>query len=147
MGLIFVLGNLAAARWVLENNLMAFRGNRGNRVRAGDSFALYTTTRATGREGQVIAVGKVAGDLIREPLSVAGEEFAAHVPLHLIAQLPAGDGAPFSPLVPRLDFIRNKDRWSIHFFRTVVRVPESDFRLIQKWFLGCVTSRGGAVGD
>ncbi|TDA42155.1 MAG: EVE domain-containing protein [Thermoproteota archaeon] len=38
----------------------------------------------------------------------------------------------FKPLVPRLSFIRNKERWSAYLRRGIVEIPEKDYMLIRR---------------
>jgi predicted RNA-binding protein len=38
----------------------------------------------------------------------------------------------FKPLVPRLSFIRNKERWSAYLRRGIVEIPEEDYMLIRR---------------
>jgi len=38
----------------------------------------------------------------------------------------------FKPLVPRLSFIRNKERWSAYLRRGIVEIPEEDYTLIRR---------------
>lgn len=38
----------------------------------------------------------------------------------------------FEPLIPKLEFIKNKDRWTAYLRRAMVPISERDFELIRK---------------
>jgi len=43
----------------------------------------------------------------------------------------------FTPLVPKLSFIKNnKERWSAYFRRAIFKISEEDFKIIEEYLRG-----------
>ncbi len=55
------------------------------------------------------------------------------------------DPVPAKDLIPRLSFITNKDRWYVHFNKSIYEIPKADFQMIRDELLvdGDLTRRPG----
>lgn len=138
MAWLFILSDLAAAKWVLEERRMGFkpRVRRANYISVGDRFALYTTTRIFGsyRPSQIVGVGEIASEVVWEEFSIGGTLVSHTCGLTFEVEAPLGEGMDFSPLVGELGFITNKRKWQFHVYQSAVKVPEDDFELIRERF-------------
>ncbi len=92
--------------------LMQERGERGEVLETAIGGAFQATSRAFRDASRVFR-----GDLYPHRVRVK--------PL-VVPERPV----PFKPLVPRLSFIKNKQKWSGHFRRAMVRIPGEDCALI-----------------
>jgi len=135
---LFVLGDEEALQAVLRRQLMAFRDHIGTgALDKGDKFAIYVTRGAlhnpTRDRAQLIAAGTVESGVSRKPVKIANEEFNQSVKLSFsIGPFPLRQGIEFAPLVDDLDFIRKKKSWFAYVRKSLVRIPDEDFGLIER---------------
>jgi hypothetical protein len=132
---LVVINNGQALDWVLNEQRMAFKESVSvAKLSVGAPIAIYATKAAFRKpsvdEGQLVASGRVAGDIVHEPVHVAGATYAKWCALALDAVPPLRHGAPFRPLVPSLKFIVYKDGWFGYLRRTLVEVNYDDFRVL-----------------
>jgi hypothetical protein len=137
---LFILNNPDAVDWVFSNRRMAFRSLRApaTRVKRGDSFAIYLSTRAlvpyVGSHNRaldfgprIVAVGDVASDVQRRSLRVAGLDFQGSCRLDIQTRVDPIEAPSFKELIPDLTFITKKDKWQFFVFRTLIPLPMQDF--------------------
>jgi hypothetical protein len=139
MNWLIVIGEGKAAEWVVKERMMAFRDKVFvGRVSEGDRFGLYITRGAfhnpSRHQAQIVALGRIGSEVRSQPVTVAGEKFTRVCDLSVEAELPFQEGLNVRPLVKDLDFIKNKKSWSTYVWRTLVNVPDPDFRKIEKAF-------------
>jgi hypothetical protein len=137
MAWLIVLGDGEAIEWVLSQGRMGFREHvPAERLQPGDGIAIYTTRGAFGNpprdESQIIGIGEVSSLVRRQSVNVADETYPKSCRLSITAQLPPRKGVPFKPLVESLGFIKNKVAWSAGLRRTLVPLPDRDFKIIER---------------
>ncbi len=120
-----------AAIGVKASIIQANHGKRAalDRMRPGDRIAIYSpreTFAKTGRLQAFTALGTVADDRVWQ-LEV-GPGFK---PFRRRVEYEPVEDAPLLPLLERLTFIRNKSAYGAVFRFGIVKVPESDFRVIE----------------
>jgi hypothetical protein len=147
---LIVLTEAKAAEWVLSEQRMAFRrsARRVELLEAGDPIAFYTTTRvfhATTAEPQIVAVGRITGDVRYSSLYFAGAEYDRWCQLEIDRSFPVGKGLPFKPLIKRLGFIKDKENWKFYLFGTLIAVPPEDFRKIESAFYRFAAKSGASA--
>ena len=137
---LIVLSERTAVEWVLQHERMAFLGHvKTDAIRPGTPIALYVTRGAfhspTRDEAQIIAIGRVASDVVTASVQIAGRSYEKSCSLILDARAPLREGLPFRPLVDRLEFISKKHAWAIYLRRTLVPISNDDFQVIRREFL------------
>lgn len=137
---LIVIGDQEPLDWVLKNERMAFRDTvRTQDIEPGERFAIYVTRGAfrnpTRGFSQIVALGEFKGGIERKAATVAGESYARSARLSITATVKdVKDGLPFKPLVDKLAFIRVKSGWPTYVRRTLVSIPETDFKTIENAF-------------
>jgi hypothetical protein len=133
---MIILGDCDAIGWVLSNGRMAVNGRVAALPDPGERVALYVTRGAyrnpTRDRAQIIGLAEVTEPPRTADVVVAGRSYAKSFGLRFDDVAEQRAGLPFEPLVPRLRFISNKASWGGAVRRPVVRLPEADFRLIEK---------------
>lgn len=132
---MFVLASKESAEWVLANEVMGFREHAAvPALKTNDRVVLYVTRGArhnpTKDRARIVGVGRLTADLSASPRTIAGVRYPRTCPLDLTEKFGLDDGPEFAPLVEHLSFIKNKPAWSAYVRRTVVRLPDDDFRLM-----------------
>ncbi len=143
---MIVLGDRDAISWVVASRRMAFREHvPTNELRVGDQVLLYSTRGAfknpTRDEPQIFAAGFFASRVEHSRVAVAGETFTKWCRLEITHLLPPREGIGFRPFVPRLRFIKNKETWPAALRRTLIRLPERDFKVLARALEREATSR------
>jgi len=135
---MIVLGNGDAIAWVLSKERMAVNARLTALPDPGDRIVLYVTRGAyhnpTRDRSQVIGLAEATGRPSIGRIEVAGRSYGKSFGLRLDDIADIGRGLPFEPLVPRLGFIANKASWGGALRRPVVKLPESDFSVIESAF-------------
>jgi predicted RNA-binding protein len=113
--------------------------NALSRMKIGDKCLIYVVGGWSGGEispPKIVGAYNVASEVFRDSTKIFKEgtygrteifDFRLKLePLNVYK-----DPIDFKPLVPQLDFIKNKQRWSLHIRgRAVVEIPEEDYNLI-----------------
>jgi len=115
--------------------------NALSRIEEGDRCLVYVISERSGTEmvGSVIVaeykvVSKVFEDdhkIFQAPLTAPSEGFRLRIRLEplKVFEKPIS----FKPLVPKLTFIKNKQRWSLNIRgKAVVAIPKHDYGFIKK---------------
>ena len=102
-----------------------------NQVREGDLLIFYVIPKRLGGIFEVISKPYYDDSEIFYPVKDREENFPYRVKLKPIL-LPK-EPIDFTPLVPRLSFIKNKQRWSAPFRRAMFRISKEDFRIIEEY--------------
>jgi len=99
-------------------------------VREGDFLVFYV------RPKRIAGIFKAASGAYVDKRPIfssegfrAGEVFPNRVKLEPVVVLE--EPIPFEPLVPRLKFIKNKEKWTGHVRGAMRQIPEEDFELIR----------------
>jgi len=106
-------------------------GKTINQVREGDLLIFYVIPKRLGGVFEVISKPYYDNSEIFYPVKDREEKFPYRVKLKPIL-LPR-EPIDFTPLVPRLSFIKNKQRWSAPFRRAMFKISEEDFRIIEEY--------------
>jgi predicted RNA-binding protein len=111
--------------------------NTLSRMNIGDRCLVYVKSGTSGGEitrPKIVAEYGVASKVFNDSTRIfktyePSEIFNLRLKLKLL-NLFKGP-IDFKPLVPRLAFIKNKQRWALHIRgRAIVRIPEDDYKLI-----------------
>lgn len=136
---LIVLGDRDAIDWVVANGRMAVSDKVRTLPEPGERVALYTTRGAyrnpTRDRSQIIGLGRVTGKAVRRDINVAGKTYAASFPIGIDAITESRQGLPFEPLVEHLTFITTKRTWGGALRRPLVRIPDADFKQIERRFM------------
>jgi len=99
------------------------------RLSAGDRLVFYSPKTAL-QDGEPLqaftAIGRVADDDLYQV-----EMAPDFKPWRRNVEFAACEEAPIAPLIERLGFIRNKQRWGYAFRFGLFEIPEADFELIR----------------
>ena len=149
---LFVLNNSDALDWVTTSKRMAFRKIKQPvpSIERGDGFVIYASTRAlVSAMGshkkalefgpRIVAFGTISSTLDYEdkPLQIGGRTFHASCRLQFEAQLDLVHSVSFKKLVPRLNFIFNKDKWQYYVWRTLIPLSNRDYGLLTRAVRAC----------
>jgi hypothetical protein len=133
---VWVFGEIAALRWVVEHRQMPFAGHQQRRLaamRAGDRAVLYTTRGAfhNPTRDQARLVGLVTVDAspsqADQPVAFGDREFTWACPIRIELLLPERTGASVRALVPDLDLVKKPHAWSSYFRQSPIRIGQDDF--------------------
>ena len=102
-----------------------------NRVKKGDLLVFYIIPKRIGGIFEVISDPYYDESQIFYPVKTREEKFPYRVRVKPILVL--GKPIDFTPLVPRLSFIRNKQRWSAPLRRAMFEISEEDYRIIREY--------------
>lgn len=105
---IWIFGEVAGLRWVVDNQQMAFppaSRARARRIRAGDRAVLYTSRGAfhnpTRDEARLAGLATVTGACkLSEEIEIAGREFTWACPITVDVLLPERQGPSVRALAP-----------------------------------------------
>ena len=104
------------------------------RVKPGDKVAIYLKARSKDGEripAQIVGLFEVTSEPFESRERIfRGAVYPLRVKLRPIIILPAP--IEFKSLVPKLNFIKNKQKFSGYFRRGIVMIPEEDFEIIER---------------
>lgn len=138
---VWVLGEVDALRWVVDQKTMAFPDSASTRIRdmgAGDRAVLYTTRGAfhnpTRDEARLVGVATVDSSPNRpeQPLTIAGREYAWSCSIEVETLLAERQGPTVRALVPELELVRKPAAWGVYFRQSPVRINETDFECMRR---------------
>lgn len=133
---LFVLGERKGLEWVTTNSLMAFSRqmcSSASKIKLGDLAFIYQTKKLLGDVGKVTALVRVTSDVENERIGIEGGlNFACVCSLEFLATRSPNEGVALAPLVPELDFIRNKEQWPHYLRRGLVNPPGHDGQLLAR---------------
>ncbi len=145
---LIVIGYRAALEWVLDNGRMAFRETVAtDTIAQGDLFAIYATQRALAdwkrvpQESRIVALGTIGSKVSADLRTVADMPLHKSCDLRIKYRLPLDEGILFRPLIPQLSFIKSKETWAGYLHRTLVPLPDRDFRVISTAVQTAMTDR------
>ncbi|WP_202320208.1 EVE domain-containing protein [Archaeoglobus neptunius] len=109
------------------------------KVKPGDKLLIYIKQEKVGDEikpSRIVAVYEAASEVFRDssrifkaPRGMGSETFPLRIKLKPIEIFPTP--VEFKPLIPKLKFIKNKQKWSGHLMGKAMReIPEDDYNLI-----------------
>lgn len=133
---VWVFGEIAALRWVVEHQRMLFAHHQQRRLttmRAGDRAVLYTSRGAfhnpTRDEARPVGLATVQGDPAQADQAVGfgDREFTWACPIGIDLLLPERTGASGRDLVPTLDLVKKPHVWSSYFHQSPIRIGPDDF--------------------
>ena len=135
---VWVFGDIAGLRWVLDRSTMAFPDSAAPRLRAmsaGDRAVLYVTRGAFHNPSRDVArlagLVTVAGTPTRRrSVTSAGREFIWQAPITVEVALPERVGPPVHPLVDRLSFVHNRSAWGQYFRKSPKLLTTRDFAVL-----------------
>lgn len=135
---IWVLGDIAGLRWVIEHDTMAFAGrsqSRASTIRPGNRAVLYVTRGAFGNPASDQA--RLAGLVevtskphFGGPVIIAEREFDLFLGFNPIALLPERQGPAVRDLVDRLELVRRPGVWGQYFRSSPIKLSEADFGVL-----------------
>lgn len=137
---LLILGEREALAWVLRQQRMAFAEHRSAeaaRLREGDRLFLYTTRgcfhNPTRDRSRIIGIAQVVDPVTRlpRPLRLSGRLFSSGCRLKIDRLAPYRLGLEVAPLVKRLDAFPDPATWSLRVRRTLLRLSDSDARLLE----------------
>ena len=100
-------------------------------VRRGDLLAFYVIPKRIGGIFEVVSDPYYDDSQIFYPVKIREERFPYRVRVKPILVLK--EPIDFTPLVPKLSFIKNKQYWSAPFRRAMFRIIEEDFKIIEEY--------------
>jgi hypothetical protein len=148
-GWLVAFGEIDGLRWVLREERMAFSkglASRAGKIQVGDQLVLYVTRDAfhnpSRDRSQLAGIATVTSPVrrLREPISIAGREFAVACGIDVVASLPEREGVPFDTFIQRMDFIRRKDVWGQYLRAGLIALTPKDFKALRE-----AISRGAAM--
>ena len=105
-----------------------------NQIREGDLLAFYVIPKSLGGIFEVISKPYYDESELFYPVKDRKERFPYRIKLKPIL-LPK-EPIDFTQLVPKLSFIKNKQRWSAPFRRAMFEISEEDFKVIEEYLRG-----------
>lgn len=135
---IWIFGEAAGLRWVVENQQMAFppaAATRARRIRAGDRAVLYTSRGAfhnpTRDEARLVGLATATGACEPcEPIEIAGREFTWACPITVDVLLPERQGPSVRELAGWLELVKRPEAWGGYFRSSPIEVSEHDWRVL-----------------
>jgi hypothetical protein len=148
---VWVFGEIAALRWVIEHQQMLFADHQQRRLstmRAGDRAVLYTSRGAfhnpTRDEARLVGLATVKARPSQPQSSTAFgvREFTWACPIDLDLMLPERTGASVRALVPELDMVKKPHAWSSYFRQSPISIGEDDFARMAEAIVAAVPPTG-----
>lgn len=142
---LWVFGDIAGLRWVLEHGVMAFADHtwpRARTMKLGDLVCVYVTRGAfhnpTRDRARVGGLAQVTSEPRKaEPLRIAGRSFGIFVEFQTITVLPERAGPEVAPLVADLERVKRSEVWGHYFRNSPARLSLHDYRIfeaaVQEW--------------
>ena len=100
-------------------------------VRVGDMLVFYVKPKRICGIFEVASKPYTSTERIFKSGGISGHETFPHR-VKLKPVLVPKECLNFELLIPKLKFIKNKERWTGHLRRAMVSIPEQDFELIKK---------------
>lgn len=113
--------------------------NTISKVKKGDKCLIYVKQEKIGdklKESRIVGEYEVASEVFKDskrifksPPGMGNESFPYRIKLKPINVFKRS--VEFKPLIPKLNFIKNKKKWSGHLMGKAMReIPEEDYKLI-----------------
>jgi len=103
--------------------------NKISKVKKGDFIVLFKK-RDGETPSQIVGVFRAASDPFYDEKRIFKDEVYPHR-VKLEPHVIPGQPLDFKPLVPKLNFIRNKKKWSVHLMgKVMIELPKEDFETI-----------------
>jgi len=135
---VWIFGERAGLRWVVEHQQMAFGGAgaaRSTGLAVGDLAIIYVSrgafhnpTRDAARLG---GLAEVVGPLREDPVEIGGRDFTHQVAVQFVVLLAERSGPEVRPFVGNLDLVRNPSAWGTYFRTSPLKVTERDFNVMR----------------
>lgn len=137
---VWVFGRADGLDWALRGGRMGFGGHAARRaktIRPGDQAVLYLARGAhsnptVDRARLAGSVSATARPTVDDALMVGGHLLTVFVEFQVDHLLPArGQGPEIRPLIPQLDFVRNKSSWGPFFRSALISISAEDFAVME----------------
>lgn len=100
-------------------------------VKVGDMLVFYVKPKRICGIFEVASKPYTSAERIFKSGGLSGRETFPHR-IRLKPILVSKECLSFEPLIPKLEFIKNKEQWTGHLRRAMVPISERDFELIRK---------------
>lgn len=142
---VWIFGDIAGLRWVVEQGRMAFppsAGSRAGRIGKGDRAVLYTARGAyhnpSRDEARLAGLATVTGPCERiDGVEIAGREFTWACSITVDLLLPERQGPSARELATQLELVKHPDAWGGYFRQSPIKINEHDWQVladaVQQW--------------
>ena len=136
---VWVFGEIAGLRWVIEREVVAFPESASARIGSmaeGDRAVLYVTRGAfhnpTRDEARLAGLATVQGSPEAASVTIAGRDFVWKLPIRIEKILPERTGPSVKPLASRLEMVKKPEVWGQYFRSSPIRISVKDYSLLAR---------------